>query len=103
MNNIVNPRNGKTCLVWGNYKKVYEDGAVVLKVVSFPVPENPRVVGESMWVRVIEGNDNEGIGSLCNEPFLCEEVNFGDIVKYKGGTNEKRPHYAGKCEEDDEE
>ena len=88
--------DGTAAVVWGNFKMVGEDGKVYLKVINFPVPENCGVVGESMWVEVMEGNDNKGIGLLNNIPRHCEEVKVNDIVIYEGGTDERKPHFAGK-------
>ena len=97
--------DGKTAVVWGNYKRVREDGKVLLKVINFPVPESCEFVGESLWVEVMVGNNNEGIGRLDNEPNFCEEVKVNDIVN-EGGTDERKPHFAGKYNiesSDDEE
>ena len=79
----------KTAVVWGKFKRVREDGKVLLKVINFLVPENCGFAGESMWVEVIKGNDNEGIGRLNNIPYVCEDVKVNDIVIYEGGTDER--------------
>lgn len=81
----------------GNYKMVDGD-TVYLKVIEFPVPEDSPVGGESMWVRVVSGSDNDGVGILDNDPAFCEEVSLGDAVRYEGGTDESKPRYAGRAD-----
>ncbi|MEE9366262.1 MAG: DUF2314 domain-containing protein [Dehalococcoidales bacterium] len=77
-----------------NYKIETEDGTW-LKIINFPVPENAPVAGESMWVKVVEGNEYEGVGVLDNAPVFCEEVELGDMVRYHNGTDKTKPEYAG--------
>lgn len=80
---------------FGNYKLVDGDKTWI-KVIDFPVPEGSPVGGESMWVIVVEGTDNDGIGTLDNEPVFCTEVKHGDRIRYGGGTDDKKPKYMGK-------
>lgn len=82
----------------GNWK-IEEDGDVFIKVVNFPVPKGSPVAGESMWVKKTSGTDNFGQGTLENVPAFCEEVSFGDLVKYEGGTDEEKPRFAGSVED----
>ena len=71
-----------------------EDGDEYVKVVDFPVTENDQNVGgESMWVAVIAGGENAGIGTLDNDPVFCEEVACGDLVHYCGGDDDTKPRF----------
>ena len=47
-----------------------------------------------MWVRVIEGTDNNGIGFICNDPAFSS-LRYGDVIAYAGGTDDTKAHYAG--------
>ena len=82
----------------GNWK-ITKDDATYLKVINFGVPNECELGGESMWVKKVSGTDNDGVGVLNNIPAFCEEVSLGDFIKYAGGTDEIKPHYAGKVEE----
>ena len=63
-------------------------------MIDFPVAENDHNVGgESMWVEVIAGGENAGIGTLNNEPVFCEEVECGDLVHYCGGDDDTKPQF----------
>ena len=71
-----------------------EDGDEYVKVVNFPVAENDHNVGgESMWVEVIAGGENAGVGTLNNNPVFCEEVKCGDPVHYCGGDDDTKPQF----------
>ena len=80
-----------------NWKIVDEEG-VILKVVDFP-SEHKDLAGESMWVRVVEGDDYDGYGHLDNHPMLSD-LKCGDLVRYGGGTDDEKPHYRGLVGED---
>jgi hypothetical protein len=67
-----------------------ETEATYVKVVGFPG-------GESMWVKLITGTEDEGTGILDNDPICSDEVKCGDWIRYSGGTDDLRPQYAGKC------
>ena len=71
---------------YGDYKIEHDDGRVQVKVVDFPEHE-------SMWVEVVFGDENDGIGKIRNFPF--SHLNYGDLVEYSGGTDDKKPQY--KC------
>jgi len=49
-----------------------------------------------MWVKVAEGGDYAGKGTLCNEPSFCDDVKLGDLIEYGGGTEDGKPQYKGK-------
>ncbi|ANS05027.1 hypothetical protein [uncultured Mediterranean phage] len=71
-----------------------EDGVEYVKVINFPVVENAQNVGgESMWVRVIAGGENAGIGTLDNDPAFCEELACGDLVHYCGGDDDTKAQF----------
>ena len=75
-----------------NWKHEDEDG-ILLKIISFPC-DYGDFGGESMWVRVIEGTDNDGIGYVCNDPAFSS-LRYGDVIAYAGGTDDTKAHYAG--------
>jgi len=60
-----------------NWKHEDEDG-ILLKIISFPC-DYGDFGGESMWVRVIEGTDNDGIGYVCNDPAFSS-LRYGDVI-----------------------
>jgi len=64
-----------------------------VKVIDFPVPPRCCVGGESMWVRVIEGDQNNGVGILSNAPLFCEFVKEGDHIEFAGGTDHLNPSF----------
>ena len=67
-----------------------ETEAKFIKVVGFPG-------GESMWVKLITGTENEGTGILDNDPICSTEVECGDWIRFSGGTDALHPQYTGKC------
>ena len=73
-----------------NNWKIEKDGNTYLKVIDFP----GSLGGESMWVRVLEGDDYNGVGRLANNP-TQSDLKYGDKVSYGGGTDEKKPKYTG--------
>ena len=75
-----------------NWKCTDEEGTL-LKIISFPC-DYGDFGGESMWVRVIEGTDNDGIGFVCNDPAFSS-LRYGDVIAYAGGTDDTKAHYAG--------
>lgn len=77
----------------GNWKMVEDDGTEFIKVISFPVPNSAGFAGESMWVKKVEGTDNDGIGILDNVPLVCTEVKLGDLIRYGGGNDTTKPHF----------
>lgn len=77
-------------------------GEVFIKVINFPIPEDCEFGGESMWVKKTSGTDNDGSGTLANTPVLCEEVSFGDLVKYAGGTDTLKPSFIERMNTDNE-
>ena len=77
-----------------NWKCEDEDG-ILLKIIEFPC-DYGEFGGESMWVRVIEGTDNDGVGYVCNDPAFSS-LRYGDVIAYAGGTDDTKAHYAGRA------
>lgn len=72
-----------------------EDGENTwVKVVGFPLPDGCGFRSESMWVMVIDGDENDGLGVLDSEP-LGDELKQGDLIRYGGGTARKKPIFLG--------
>ena len=70
-----------------------DEKGILLKIINFPCTYGD-FGGESMWVRVIEGTDNDGIGYVCNDPAFSS-LRYGDVIAYAGGTDDTKAHYAG--------
>ncbi len=66
--------------------------------VRFPTPEDSPVGGESMWVEVIRGDENEGFGILKNQPEFFELADYGDMVQFSGGTDRLKPEFESVVE-----
>ena len=79
--------------------KIEEGGDTFIKVISFPVPDGSPVAEESMWVKKVTGTDNDGTGALDNNPAFCDEAVFGDVIRYGGGSDSKKPIFIEKAEE----
>ena len=76
------------------YKYVDAEGkATHVKVISFPVPKDCPVAGESMWVKVEEGDENNGVGILDNNPVFCTAARLGSRIRYGGGTSKTKAHF----------
>jgi len=78
-----------------NWRVVEDDGTILLKIVDFPC-DYGDFGGESMWVQVVKGDDNDGIGFLRNEPSFSS-LRFGDFIAYAGGTDETKASYDGRA------
>ena len=63
----------------------------LVKVIGFPG-------GETMWVELVTGHENEGTGTLANDP-VCSSLKHGDLVAFNGGTDTLRPRYVGQVGE----
>tara|TARA_B110001454_G_scaffold126906_1_gene118357 strand:- start:1050 stop:1496 length:447 start_codon:yes stop_codon:yes gene_type:complete len=77
-----------------NWKCTDERGTL-LKIINFPC-DYGDFGGESMWVRLIEGTDNDGIGFVCNDPAFSS-LRYGDVIAYAGGTDDTKAHYTGRA------
>lgn len=71
---------------------VEADGTKLIKVVNFPGGE---FAGESMWVEIVDGDENDGRGILRNDA-VCSDLKYGDEVAYGGGDDVYRPKYITK-------
>jgi hypothetical protein len=74
-----------------DWKIIEDDGTVLVKVIGFPAPDG-EVAGESMWVQVVSGTDNDGTGTLRNGP-VFSDLCFGDLIRYGNGTDTVKPEY----------
>ena len=68
------------------------DQGRLIKVIDFPAE---GFAGESMWVEIVDGDENDGVGLLRNSPCFSD-LKFGDSVRYAGGTDETKPRFAGR-------
>ena len=72
-----------------NHMLIEDDGTILIKVVNFPGGE---FAGESMWVEVVDGDENDGRGILRNDA-VCSDLKYGDEVAYGGGNDDYKPEY----------
>ena len=80
---------GKQMRITGNWKLEKGDKTYI-KVVDFP--DENGAPAESMWVILVSGDDNEGIGRLDNDPIIFNHPR-GTLVKFGGGTNNFKPSF----------
>ena len=73
-----------------NWKCTDEQGTL-LKIISFPC-DYGDFGGESMWVRVIDGTDNDGVGYVCNDPAFSS-LRYGDVIVYGEGDDDTKARY----------
>ena len=64
-----------------------------VKVIGFPVDGEDQINSESMWVILIDGDKNNGTGILDNSPVFCKAAEYGDLIKFEGGTEDTHPRY----------
>jgi len=74
---------------FGNYKMIDPDGRVFVKVVGFP----SAVGTESMWVILVSGDENNGVGKLDNEPFGESGLGLGDVIRFGNGSDDAKPEF----------
>jgi len=67
------------------------DGNTYIKVIDFPSHKVVKL-GESMWVKITEGDENDGYGTIENEP-MCSSLCSGDRIQYGNGTDENKPQF----------
>lgn len=75
---------------------VKADGSRYVKVVDFPstgVHQGVPISHESMWVMIVDGDENNGIGVLDNKPAFNCVAAYGDLVSYKEGSPTLRPRF----------
>ena len=44
-----------------------------------------------MWVSIVQGDENSGIGTIDNDPQFFDLADYGDMIKYGGGTDKLKP------------
>jgi len=49
---------------------------------------------EAMWVDIVEGDENNGVGRIDNYP-LSPHLHIGQLITYGGGTDTHRPVFQG--------
>jgi hypothetical protein len=69
-----------------------------LTKVRFPTPSDAPYGGESMWVRIVQGDENSGIGTIDNYPQFFDLADYGDMIKYGGGTDRLKPEFESVVE-----
>ncbi len=70
--------------------KIVEGDTVYIKVIDFP---HYQFAGESMWVVLVDGDDNNGTGTIANEP-TGSDLKFGDLIRFAGGTDTIKPSFV---------
>ena len=75
--------------------KHQDDEGTLLKIINFPC-DYGEFNGESMWVRVIHGTDNDGVGWICNDPAFSS-LRYGDVIIYGEGTDDSKARYIGRA------
>ena len=73
--------------------KLVDGEAVYAKVISFPPGADSPYGGESMWVLVQSGDENNGTGWVDNNPVVTDAAVRGSLIEFGGGTDEFKPHY----------
>ena len=66
--------------------------------VRFELPEGSEVAAEAMWVDIVQGDEDDGIGVLDNEPLFFSEAKLGDLVQYAGGSESSLPLFVATLE-----
>ena len=79
------------------YQPSTED--VFLKVINFP-SDGPEPGGESMWVKIIAGNEYAGTGILENQPFLSD-LQYGDTILYGNGSDAHKAEFIAVVTEEE--
>ena len=82
---------------FGNYKMIDPDGRVFVKVVGFP----SAVGTESMWVILVSGDENNGVGKLDNEPFGGSDLGLGDVIRFGNGSDDAKPEFLNRERENE--
>ena len=67
--------------------------------VCFPVGDNDDgVEAENMWVRITEGSNLQGVGTLDNEPLYVDYVKLGQSLRFGISDEGDRPAYIEKVD-----
>lgn len=73
--------------------------SVLLKVINFP-SNDPNYRGESMWVKIIAGNEHGGTGILENQP-VFSDLQYGDTILYGNGNNDRKAEFIAVVTDED--
>ena len=76
-----------------NYKIVKGDDTFI-KVINFPPAPGIDLDGESMWVLLSTGDENNGTGWLNNTPVVTDVAVLGSLVEFAGGTDTHKTMYV---------
>ena len=68
------------------------NGDIFVKVITFPVTDGSGYAGESMWVKLTEGNEFDGVGILDNEP-AHSDIKCGSLIRFAGGNTHYKPRF----------
>jgi hypothetical protein len=68
------------------------DGVQYIKVAGFPPPAG-TFEPEELWVRIVEGDEREGLGRIVNRPLFSRAVKYGDQIEYIEGDGENLPRF----------
>ena len=64
-----------------------------VKVIHFPSDRRINKYGESMWVRIDEGNQKKGTGYIENIP-MFSSLKCGDKIEFDHGTDKLKPKFV---------
>ena len=67
-----------------------------IKVINFPASKKVAKLGESMWVKITEGNENDGYGTIENLS-MCSSLCIGDRIQYGHGNDVNKPQFVTQC------
>jgi len=69
---------------------LHKDGKTWVKVTHFPADE---IAGESMWVILVDGDENNGTGTLDNKP-IYSDIELGSLIEFADGDEQTKPHFV---------
>ena len=67
--------------------------------INFP-NYDPNNGGESMWVKIIAGNEYGGTGTLENQP-IFSDLQYGDTILYGNGTDNSKAEFIAVVTDED--
>ena len=67
-----------------------------IKVIDFPASKKVTRLGESMWVKITQGDENDGYGTIENVP-MCSSLCVGDRIQYGRGNHINKPQFIKHC------
>lgn len=72
---------------------------VFLKVINFP-SNDPNYGGESMWVKIMAGNEHGGTGILESQP-VFSDLQHGDTILYGNGNDDQKAEFIAVVTEEE--